>query len=502
MPAKGSDDLFRLIKSLSPAEKGYFKKFADRYSFSEKDNNYLRLFEAIDAQETYDETKLAKEPFVNQLPRQKNYLQNLVLRSLQLYDAEVMPIIEIENNIQQVRALVRRGQYDMCRKLLLKAKKEAIKYECFLEALKLAQLEDYLNKESGMDKTYETESLSYIERYKLIEQEENNEKMLELEQQVVMFSRSNYSKNASLKNKLLTGNPPLLSRKAKLTFYNALAIYNNFTKNYEKQYFYSKEYLKLKKADLLIFKRLYILFPAYANFCFACFANKRYKEANEIANEILIGRVENNQQEEFRQKLHRLLKTFLFIATGKFEEGSAFVKDAVKNQHPNGFYINPRMDCEILMNINLITFGSGEYKNCLKYLDTLLSAQTKENATFIYYQAVLMNVLTHYELGNKETVEHLIISARRTFRNNNKLTPLEEIMLTFLKKYTTNEPTNILVTKTIESLKKVAGEENYHSIASIYSFCLSWLESKLHNKTLPEIIKEKAKKESGKNYWK
>jgi hypothetical protein len=54
-----SDQLFRLIKSLTTAEKRYFKIFASRHSIGGK-NEYVNLFDAIDKQSKYDEacTKL------------------------------------------------------------------------------------------------------------------------------------------------------------------------------------------------------------------------------------------------------------------------------------------------------------------------------------------------------------------------------------------------------------------------------------------------------------
>ena len=57
MAKKG--ELFLLIKSLSRTEKRYFRMFANMNKGSA---NYLRLFDAIDKQEVYDE-KTIKEEF-------------------------------------------------------------------------------------------------------------------------------------------------------------------------------------------------------------------------------------------------------------------------------------------------------------------------------------------------------------------------------------------------------------------------------------------------------
>ena len=51
---KATNELFDLIKSLSPSEKRAFKIFASRHVLGEE-NSYVLLFEAIDNLEVYDE---------------------------------------------------------------------------------------------------------------------------------------------------------------------------------------------------------------------------------------------------------------------------------------------------------------------------------------------------------------------------------------------------------------------------------------------------------------
>ncbi|MEZ4690659.1 MAG: hypothetical protein R3A12_10930 [Ignavibacteria bacterium] len=85
-----SEDLWKLIHSLNISEKGYFVKFAKRHS-PEKENNYIRLFDAINSQtEKYDENeiklKFKNEKFIKQLTSAKNYLYNMILKSLVSYN--------------------------------------------------------------------------------------------------------------------------------------------------------------------------------------------------------------------------------------------------------------------------------------------------------------------------------------------------------------------------------------------------------------------------------
>ncbi len=80
---KRATDLFELIKSLSPSEKGYFKKFVSKG----EGKKYLKLFEAINTMGKYDEGKLKKKlkMEVRNLSAAKSYLYEEVLESLRNY---------------------------------------------------------------------------------------------------------------------------------------------------------------------------------------------------------------------------------------------------------------------------------------------------------------------------------------------------------------------------------------------------------------------------------
>ena len=88
---KKPDDLFKLIKSLEKAEKGYFKKFAQTHNKG-AEHQYLKLFDAIDQQLEYNEPDLLKkfksESFVKQLSVTKSYLWDLILKSQRAYRAQ------------------------------------------------------------------------------------------------------------------------------------------------------------------------------------------------------------------------------------------------------------------------------------------------------------------------------------------------------------------------------------------------------------------------------
>ncbi|OJJ20501.1 hypothetical protein BKI52_18770 [marine bacterium AO1-C] len=126
--------LFLLIKSLSKAEKRYFKLFvANQKGSGAKNNNYLRLFDAIDQQEAYDEQaikqKFAGQTFIKQLHVTKNYLNQLILKSLRNFHTKLSKEAELRDLLRDVEILFHKELYDQCRNTLDKAYQLATTYE-------------------------------------------------------------------------------------------------------------------------------------------------------------------------------------------------------------------------------------------------------------------------------------------------------------------------------------------------------------------------------------
>src|ERR1700709_2541517 len=86
MPNRSSDALFQLVKSLEKSEKRNFKLYVKRNSASE-DLKIIRLFDALDKMDEYDEAHLLKKNkqiTKQQLSNTKAHLYKQLLSSLRL----------------------------------------------------------------------------------------------------------------------------------------------------------------------------------------------------------------------------------------------------------------------------------------------------------------------------------------------------------------------------------------------------------------------------------
>lgn len=131
---KPSNELHQLIRNLSMSEKRYFKIFSSRHVIA-GENNYIRLFDAIEKQEEYNEQKIkeqfGKETFISHLPSEKHYLYNHVLDSLNAFHKDRTFLTRYCNILMTIEILYHKGLFDQCKKLIRKAKVEAYSIEKF-----------------------------------------------------------------------------------------------------------------------------------------------------------------------------------------------------------------------------------------------------------------------------------------------------------------------------------------------------------------------------------
>lgn len=124
-----SDNLFRLIKSMSPAEKRYFKRH-----YGSETNILTDIFDAINAQNTYDEQsikQLLPKKVASNFKVFKFQLQQQVLQSLISSDYFSTVSSKIRLGLEQADILAARNLIDLAIKQLEKTKKLCLRYEEF-----------------------------------------------------------------------------------------------------------------------------------------------------------------------------------------------------------------------------------------------------------------------------------------------------------------------------------------------------------------------------------
>ena len=127
MPNRSTDILFQLIKSLEKGEKRNFKLYVKRNSGSE-DMKIVKLFDALDKMEVYDETVLLnrhKGFKKQQLSNSKAHLYKQILSSLRLIEDGANIDIRLHEQLDFARILYNKGLYLQSLKVLDRLKEVA-----------------------------------------------------------------------------------------------------------------------------------------------------------------------------------------------------------------------------------------------------------------------------------------------------------------------------------------------------------------------------------------
>ncbi len=128
MPIAAKDQLFKLVKTLTKAEKRSFRLYANR-TMGDQDRKFMALFDQLDKMEAYDEPRLLKrlpgKTTKSQLSNQKRHLYKLLLTSLRLTNIQKHIDIQIREQLDFARILYSKGLYMESLRLLERIKQTA-----------------------------------------------------------------------------------------------------------------------------------------------------------------------------------------------------------------------------------------------------------------------------------------------------------------------------------------------------------------------------------------
>ncbi|HKK80295.1 MAG TPA: hypothetical protein VJ933_11730 [Phaeodactylibacter sp.] len=506
MPKTPSDKLYQLVHALSSSEKRYFKVTAGQQSG--KDNKYLRLFEAIDAQEQFDDSALKtaiygkREIQSRKYSELKAYLYDMILKSLQAYDEKSSVAYRLKHLLLSVRVLFRRSRFDDCKPLLAKARRLAQQYERFNTLLEILEWEkqiayteanvDYLNQELERIAAEEKRTLERLQT--IVAYRNTFFRLLVLTRKGRMGSTKNGQRLEHLiETPLLKEFSMADSHQAKVLYFRALSIYHFAKSDWPAFYKYSKELVALIESQPDFLKEDVSEYIAtVSNLIVSCFTLKKYDEIETLLEKL--GSIRALTQDD-ELKIHRQYyqsKFSLCITTGQFEEGYRALQThfkRVKRFHQTPFRTN-----SFYLFYFYISFGAEQYEEALDYLNEWLDLETTIERPYLQGAARLLNLIIHFELGNYELLESLLRSTYRWMKKHDKLHELERLTIGFIKQ-ALEAPSRRELQAAYQSLKaELADRSQQQQTKAFFTQVfdmIAWLDSKMENKTFAEVIRQK-----------
>ena len=508
MPNRSTDTLFQLIKSLEKSEKRNFKLYANRNASGEELKS-VQLFDALDKMEEYDEAVLLKRNDTikkQQLSNLKAHLYKQVLFSLRLINDETNIDIQLNEQMDYARILYNKGLYLQSLKVLDKVKDLAKANNQF------TYLQQALFFEKSIESLYITRSLQN-------RAEELSKETTEISNSLTLTSHlsnlslqlySWYIQNGHSRNELENAEVQkfFLDKLGDKTnvctnFYEKLYLYQSYCwtafirQDFLQYYRYTQKWVNLfDKEPFMIaietahyIKGMHNLMGSHFDLANHSKLVETLNKFEEFSNSSIVVNNVNNRIQCF---VYRTISIFnKHFLEGSFTEGVQLIPEIENKIKEYEIYMDRHRVLVIDYKIACLYFGSGNYEKTIDYLNKIINWKVDLRTDLQCYSR-LLHLIAHYELGNEEILDSLIKSVYRFMAKMQNLSVVEEQIFTFIRKsfQLTVRTIKPELEKLLVNLKALQNNR-FETRAFIYLDIISWLESKLENIPVQNVLKRK-----------
>ena len=508
-PNQSQDALFTLVKSLTKSEKRQFNLYVGRLD-NNIDAKFFSLFKFLEKEKYYNEDSILETDIVTkqQLSNLKSHLYKQILISLRLNPAHKNIRIQIREQLDFATILYQKGLYKQSLKLLEKAKNLALENEEKNIAYEIVELEKVIETQ------YITRSLSSranelsLEAKNLSQQNVIASKLSNLSLQLYSHLLQNgYVKNneeLEFINKYFYSKLPNYDFKSigfreKLWLYKSHLWHSFLIQDFLQSYKYASKWVNLFYINYRQIKQHPVFYLKGKNYLLesSFFIKNSTIFKNELAffeKEIADKKIPINPNTEilifqylYSNKLH------LHFLEATFVEGEYLVDIINKSIDKYKDRLDKHYTTMLYYKIACLYFGMGKSKECITYLEKIITSKKLESASDLQCFARILNLIAHYELGLDEHLEKQFKETYKFLLKMENLQEVQKVFLTSIRDLSDLYPHEIKEEfKNIHKKLKRFENHPYEKRAFLYLDILSWLESKINNKPIAEIIKEKA----------
>ncbi|WP_047550803.1 hypothetical protein [Psychroserpens sp. Hel_I_66] len=502
------DNLFLLVKSLTKSEKRQFKLYVGRLDVNQ-DSKFLNLFNFLDKASSYDEASILKTKIVKkqQLANVKAHLYKQILISLKLNPSHQNVRSQIREQLDFASILYHKGLYRQSLKILDKAKDLAILNEEKNLAFEIVELEKIIEAQ------FITRSISTRADELTIQAKDISSlnvltsKLSNLSLQLYsIILRTGYVKSeeeskevtAYFKARLPNYKINDLGFREKLWLYNANLWYSFLLQDFKNCYKYALKWVELFDEYPKMIQLNPVFFLKGNNYLLESllFIRNKPKFVNtlskfkQIVEDRTFPKDENVKTLAFLYfNFHDINKHFI---DGSFEEGLELIPKIEKNliKYQNGIDAHHKMI--FYYKFASLHFGAGNNKECITYLNKIISNKSLSMREDLLCFSRVLNLVAHYEAGLDYNLDTLLRSTYKFLIKMNDLHEVQKEMIKFIKGLQDiypHELKNAFIK--LHATLKTYEDHPFERRAFLYLDIISWLESKIENKPVGEIIKTK-----------
>lgn len=476
------DLLHQLIHSLSKTEKKYFKEFSSG-------QNYVKLFDAINAQEEYDEAKLKKkfkgETFTNNFSAAKKYLEEAILRALRNFNSgKLMDDVSYER-LQNLKLLYEKGLISTVEKQLPKLKEFCYEYEQFARLLELLTFEMTFNNTQ-----IKTNKPVYAERLRILQVLTNITHLNQIYGELMEIATNSGHENGKQNDKieLLMRNPilkeeALCGEKDELyALWNVFFVYHYVTKNFAESFRAKRKQFELYRDNNIFLKtrpKTYLLM--LGNLVSLAYNIPDIQEFESAYAEMLKAHDKVQGFEGLKFEQRSVFGLLLFKLKKNYSELNTHVKYIEENLKNHAGDITLVREMDMYFNVAVAFFRNKNFGEALKWLNKILNHERAEERQQVHRYARQLELLVHFELKNFELLDYKITNTQRYLVKKNLGDAFDKVLLNgfrHLIKAKDKKELNRQLQKLSAEMKQLPANELQKVNEEQFEY-LSWIDSKL-----------------------
>ena len=516
MSNRFSDILFQLIHSLEKAEKRHFKLYIKRSSAKE-DLKIVQLFDAMDKMQEYDDFLLMKKlPSITkpQLANLKTHLYKQLLASLRLLKTTENIDLQLNEQLDNARLLYNKGLKLQALRILERAKELARANQKFNFLVQVISLEKKIETlhitRSGTDKAEQMadEAMQISGHIYRVTKLSNLALLLYRWYVINGHARNEHDEKdikTYFKNQLPEDIKAINGFYEKLYLYQSYCWYAFIRQDFLMYYRYGKKWVSLfEEQPFMIAVETGHYIKGMHTLLNAHFDLRNFSQFEIVlkAFEVFEQTPTAQQYDNFRTHTSIYInssKINQHLMQGTFKQGAALIPIIEKKLNEYALFVDGHRILVFNYKFASLHFGNGNYKASIDYLQKIINGPIDLRIDLQCY-ARLLHMMAHYELGNYDIMDSLIKSVYRFMAKMKNLTVVEEEIFKFLRNSFNVSP-KLLKPELEKLLYKIKHLEKnrFETRAFAYLDIISWVESKVYNKPMGEIIYSKYLQSKRKN---
>ena len=509
MPKTQKESLFRLIKSLSKSEKRQFKIYVNRLE-SNADKKFITLFDLLDKMSVYDEQKIANSKIVKrqQLSNVKSHLYKQILVSLRLSISSTNKRLQLREQLDYVYILYNKGLYEQSLQMLQRVKAQAIKLDERATEFQAIEFEKAVQTQYLSKTNFDYVSEIATQSTQIASHNEITAKLSSLA--LLLYAKNvhyGYVKNDKEFKDITTFFESHIEEidlenagfSESFWYYKSYLLYSILVQDLLSAYKFANKWVELfyMSPDMIqlhpvffirghqhLFEILYLLkymskFKIALERFESTLAQPSFPKNHNISPYIFMGRYNNKINFHFLE--------------GSFDEAIPLIPDVLNGVVQHVDQLDQHHIMVLYYKIACIYFGAGNLQKCIEYLQFIISDKSLRVHQDLMCFSRVLNVVAHYDAGLDYELETQVKQTYKFLLKMDELQAVQKEMIRFMRSLTDIYPNELkqAFRQLHASLKRFENDP-YEKRSFLYLDILSWLESKIENRLIGEVIREKA----------